>query len=79
MLAGLGEEASALGVARRYLAAGILDVFVLDRRDESIADRVRALGPEVVVTETVMVDAAARAQLAGDMLAAACPPGGISR
>ncbi len=79
MLAGLGEEVSALGVARRYLSAGILDVFVLDRRDESIADRVKALGLGVVVTETVMVDVAARARLAGDMLAAACPPGGISR
>lgn len=79
MLAGLGEEVSALGVARRYRSAGILDVFVLDRRDESIANRVKALGLGVVVTETVMVDWAARARLAGDMLAAACPPGGISR
>jgi LPPG:FO 2-phospho-L-lactate transferase len=70
MMAGLGEEPNALGVARRYSAAGLLDVFVLDRLDESLAGEVRALGMEVVVTDTVMADAGSRARLAREMLAA---------
>jgi len=70
MLASLGEESSALGVARRYAAAGLLDVLVLDRVDERLAAGVRALGLEVIVTQTIMADAASRAALAREMLAA---------
>jgi LPPG:FO 2-phospho-L-lactate transferase len=73
MLAGLGEEVSAFGVARRYCLQDVLDVFVLDHRDEALAERVQALGPAVVVTETIMSDLSARARLAGDILAAASP------
>lgn len=71
MLAALGDEPSALGVARRYLAVGLLDIFVIDRGDEPLADAVRALGLEVVVTDTIMIDAASRAALASEMVAAA--------
>jgi LPPG:FO 2-phospho-L-lactate transferase len=71
MLASLGEDPNALGVARRYVAAGLVDVFVLDRQDEALATAIGALGVETVVTETVMTDAGSRALLAREMLAAA--------
>jgi LPPG:FO 2-phospho-L-lactate transferase len=74
MMASLGDEPTALGVARRYASLGLLDVFVLDRLDEPIARDVMALGLEVVVTETVMTDVDARVQLARDVLAATLPP-----
>ena len=75
MMASLGEEATALGVARRYAAAGLLDVFVLDRVDEALAGQVGALGLDVTVTDTVMTDAASRARLAREMLDAAATRG----
>ena len=71
MMAGLGEEPSALGVARRYAAIGLLDAFVLDPADEALAVQVRDLGIEAIVTDTVMVDAGSRALLAREVLAAA--------
>jgi LPPG:FO 2-phospho-L-lactate transferase len=74
MMASLGDEPTALGVARRYASLGLLDVFVLDRLDEPLARDVMALGLEVVVTETVMNDVGARVQLARDVLAATIPP-----
>ena len=70
IMASLGEDPSALGVARRYVAAGLLDVFVLDRQDEALAPAVRALGLDAVVTDTLMSDAGSRARLAREMLAA---------
>jgi LPPG:FO 2-phospho-L-lactate transferase len=71
MLASLGEEPSALGVARRYAAAGLLDVVVLDHADRAQAEAVRELGLRAVVTDTVMTDAGSRARLADEMLGAA--------
>lgn len=71
MLASLGYEPSALGVARRYVAAGLLDAFIVDRQDEALAEAVRALGVEVTVADTIMTDAGSRALLAREMLAAA--------
>jgi LPPG:FO 2-phospho-L-lactate transferase len=71
MMASLGEESSALGVARRYAAVGLLDVFVLDREDAHLEPDIRALGLAVVVTNTVMADPGSRAALAREMLAAA--------
>ena len=71
MLASLGEEPSALGVARRYVAAGLLDAFVLDRQDERLAAEVRALGLRVAATDTVMTDIESRASLARETLSAA--------
>ena len=71
MLSSLGDEPSALGVARRYAAAGLLDVFVIDGVDEGLAGAVRGLGLEVVVTDTIMSDAASRAALARAAVASA--------
>ena len=71
MLASLGEEPSAAGVARHYAVAGLIDFFVIDRRDEGSLDAIRAMGLEVEATETIMTDTGSRARLAGEMLAAA--------
>jgi LPPG:FO 2-phospho-L-lactate transferase len=68
MLAGLGHEASAAGVARLY--ADLVDVFVLDTIDAAEAAAVEALGIRPVVTDTIMGDDASRARLAGEVLAA---------
>ena len=68
MLTSLGHEASALGVARQY--AELVDIFVIDDVDAELADPIRALGLEVVVTDTIMVDDAARARLAAIALEA---------
>lgn len=62
MLAGLGEEVSALGVARRY--AGLAGAFVLDRADAGLAPGIEALGMRAVVADAVMRDAQARRALA---------------
>jgi LPPG:FO 2-phospho-L-lactate transferase len=66
MLASLGHEASALGVARIYedLASG----FVLDRIDEALAPQIETLGLRTLVTDTVMGDDAARVRLAREVL-----------
>jgi LPPG:FO 2-phospho-L-lactate transferase len=68
MLAALGHESSALGVARLY--AGLVDTFVLDTQDAAAAPAVEALGLRAVVTDTIMSDDATRASVAGDVLAA---------
>jgi LPPG:FO 2-phospho-L-lactate transferase len=62
MLRGLGLEVSPRGVARYY--RGLIDVFVLDRRDAAWAPRIEALGLRTVVTETVMATPQRAAQLA---------------
>ena len=66
MLAGLGEEVSAYGVARFY--GNLLDGMVIDQVDADDAPRVEALGVRAVITDTVMRDEADRARLAADML-----------
>jgi LPPG:FO 2-phospho-L-lactate transferase len=71
MLAALGEESSALGVARRYAAADLLNMFVIDTLDANLAQPIRALGIDVVVADTIMTDAASRACLARLMVSAA--------
>lgn len=67
MLISLGGEASALGVAR--LHAEIVDGFVLDAVDAGLADGIGDLGLATLVTDTIMVDDAARARLAAETLA----------
>ena len=67
MLASLGHEPTALGVARIY--AGWIDTFVLDAADANLAEAVAALGVEPLVTDTVMADDVGRARLAGVVLA----------
>jgi LPPG:FO 2-phospho-L-lactate transferase len=69
MLASLGHEASALGVARIY--RGLVDSFVVDRADAALAKDIEALGMQAVVTNTVMTDDASRARLAAEVLEAA--------
>jgi LPPG:FO 2-phospho-L-lactate transferase len=69
MLASLGHEASALGVARQY--TGIADVFVLDTVDAELEPEIAELGMQTVVTDTIMADDQGRARLAADVLAAA--------
>jgi LPPG:FO 2-phospho-L-lactate transferase len=68
MLASLGHEASATGVARLY--GGLADVFVLDSVDAALAPAVRELDMRTVVTDTIMTDDASRARLAAEVLAA---------
>ena len=62
----LGLTPSALEVARHY--RGLLRGFVMDREDAAQADAVRALGMDVLVTDTVMTDAASKARLAAEVL-----------
>ncbi|MCJ7710978.1 MAG: 2-phospho-L-lactate transferase [Chloroflexi bacterium] len=69
MLASLGFESSALGVARLY--ADLCDIFVLDTVDAGLAESVAGLGMLPVVTDTIMTDDASRARLATEVLAAA--------
>jgi LPPG:FO 2-phospho-L-lactate transferase len=68
MLAELGEEVSALGVARRY--AGLVDAFVIDEADAALAPAVEELGMRAIVAPTVMTDDPSRAALARVVLAA---------
>jgi LPPG:FO 2-phospho-L-lactate transferase len=69
MLASLGHEPSALGVARGY--AGLIDTFILDTVDAALAPAVEALGIRAVVTDTIMTDDASRARLASEVLTSA--------
>ena len=62
MLASLGHEVTALGVARLY--AGLVNAFVLDEADADLAPRVEDLGMEALVLPTVMGRDADRAALA---------------
>jgi LPPG:FO 2-phospho-L-lactate transferase len=69
MLASLGHEVSALGVARMY--ADIAGAFVIDERDRALGPAIEGLGLRVAVTATIMRDAATRAALARAVIAAA--------
>ena len=73
MLASLGHESSALGVARLY--ADIADRFVLDVVDADLAAGIEGLGLRTLVADTIMSDDAARARVARDVLAFAGPLG----
>ena len=66
MLASLGHEASAAGVARLY--AGLVDTFVFDDLDAASAGEIEGLGMRAVVTDTIMGDDAGRLRLAGAVL-----------
>jgi LPPG:FO 2-phospho-L-lactate transferase len=62
MLASLGHEVSAVGVARLY--AGLLDRFVIDETDAALGPSIAELGMEPVILPTVMRTDADRAALA---------------
>jgi LPPG:FO 2-phospho-L-lactate transferase len=66
MLATLGHEVSALGVARLY--ADLIEGFVVDFVDRELAPAVELVGPRVLVTATVMGDEAGRRRLASEVL-----------
>jgi LPPG:FO 2-phospho-L-lactate transferase len=66
MLASLGHQPTALGVARIY--AGIIDRFVLDEADGGLAGEVEALGMGVDALPTVMRDERGRVSLAARLL-----------
>jgi LPPG:FO 2-phospho-L-lactate transferase len=66
MLRQMGEEATALGVARRY--AGVAACIVIDRIDSPMLEPIRALGMRALVDDTVMEDADGERRLAASLL-----------
>jgi LPPG:FO 2-phospho-L-lactate transferase len=68
MLRQMGEEATALGVARRY--AAIAATMVIDRDDAALAEPIRALGMRPLVDDTVMEGALGERRLAASLLRA---------
>ena len=62
MLASLGHEVSAVGVAAIY--RDLIDVMVIDEQDRGLAPRVEALGLDCAVTDTMMTSAGRKAALA---------------
>jgi LPPG:FO 2-phospho-L-lactate transferase len=66
MLIELGEDATAVGIARRY--AGIAATMVIDRADAGLEDSIRALGMRVLVDETVMPDSDGESRFAASLL-----------
>lgn len=68
MMRGMGMDVSALGVARLY--RGLIDVFILDRADESLAPAVEKLGIRAVVTDTIMTGTRQKKALARTVLKA---------
>ena len=66
MLTSLGLESSAHGVATLY--ADLLDGFVLDTVDAGLEGKIRALGLQTLVTDTIMADDAGRGRLARAVL-----------
>jgi LPPG:FO 2-phospho-L-lactate transferase len=66
MLRDMGEEPTALGIARRY--AGIAATVVVDREDVAMLEPIQALGLRAVVDDTVMVGAAGEVRLAASLL-----------
>ena len=66
MLATLGHEVSALGVARLY--AGLIDGLVIDEVDRELAPAIELIGPRVLVTATVMGGEDDRRRLAVEVI-----------
>lgn len=68
IMAELGVEVSAVGVAQHLAGRIRLDAFVLDTTDADLADNISALGITPLVTNTIMRDAASKRQLAHEVL-----------
>ncbi|HQR34068.1 MAG TPA: 2-phospho-L-lactate transferase [Blastocatellia bacterium] len=68
MLRNLGMDVSALQIAKLY--EDITDIFILDKQDEALKPEIEQLGLKVVVTDTVMSNAAKKLELAETTLAA---------
>ena len=77
MLRGLGHECSAYGVAALY--RDFVDVFVLDRADAALSERIAGLGMRVVVANTVMAGPAEKQALAAVALEALGAPDRLGR
>lgn len=69
MLQSLGHEVSAVGVARIYRE--YIDLMVIDEQDRDLAPAIEALGLACHVTDTMMTSDQRKAELAGDVVAAA--------
>lgn len=67
MMATLGHDVSALGIARLY--AGLVDALVIDHADAALAAPIADLGLRVLVTQSVMGGPADRERFAREMLA----------
>jgi LPPG:FO 2-phospho-L-lactate transferase len=66
MMLELGVTQSAASIARHY--DGLIDGFVLDSEDAASGDEIRALGLDVLTTNTVMQSLEDRVSLAADVL-----------
>ena len=69
MMSELGEEASVIGVARRYRE--VVGILVIDEADAALASAVEAVGVRAVVAPTVMRSPEAAAGVAHTAMAAA--------
>jgi LPPG:FO 2-phospho-L-lactate transferase len=69
MLAQLGRDPTALGVAKLY--ADFTGTFMIDPADKSEASKIAALGMKVAILPTVMKTLAHKRELARALLAAA--------
>ena len=69
LMRGMHIDVSAVGVARCY--RDFLDVMVIDEQDAQLAEEVENLGIPAVVTNTIMHDDKAKAELARTVLRAA--------
>jgi LPPG:FO 2-phospho-L-lactate transferase len=67
LLRELGHDSSALGVVDFY--EGLVGTWIIDEADAGLADDIRARGPRVVVTTTVMADPENAQRLATAVLA----------
>jgi LPPG:FO 2-phospho-L-lactate transferase len=73
MLASLGHESSALGVA--WLYRDVIDTFVFDASDDpALTPQIEALGVRAVQAATIMTDDASRAALARTVIDTALAP-----
>lgn len=66
MMAGMGHEVSALGVARMY--AGLASGIIIDEADRSLVPAIEALGMRALVTDAIMRDDIGRERLAREVL-----------
>ncbi|RRR67755.1 MAG: 2-phospho-L-lactate transferase [Candidatus Viridilinea halotolerans] len=62
LMRAMGYEVSAFGIAQIY--ADLIDTLVIDQLDQALMNSIKALGLQVVVTDTIMRDSAAKARLA---------------
>jgi LPPG:FO 2-phospho-L-lactate transferase len=67
MMAELGVEISALGIARHY--AGLIDGIVIDEADRKLLRPIEELGIKVLVTDTIMRDLKSKSRLAEQTVA----------